>query len=177
MTYTAEQLIAAQKSNVETLAGLTSHVFFGLEKLFELNVATAKATVSESFDHTQAVLSVRDVQELLALQTGLLQPVMEKSAAYNRHVYDIASDTGAEFTKVIEAKLVEAQKAFSAAVDGALKNAPVGSDTAVALFKSAFSASQGAIESAQAAARQAMELAGTNFNAVTRQATASAKKR
>jgi phasin family protein len=177
MTYTAEQLIAAQKSNVETLAGLTSQFFSGLEKLFELNVVTTKAAVSGAFDHTQAVLSVRDAQELLALQAGLFQPAMEKSAAYNRHVYDIASDTGAEFTKVFEAKLAEAQKAFSTEVDGALKNAPAGSDTAVALFKSAFSASQSAIESAQAAAKQAMELAGTNFNAVASQAAAGAKKR
>ena len=35
---TAEQLLAAQKANIETLFGLTQTAFEGVEKLVELNV-------------------------------------------------------------------------------------------------------------------------------------------
>ena len=35
---TAEQLLAAQKANVETLFGLTAKAFDGVEKLVELNL-------------------------------------------------------------------------------------------------------------------------------------------
>jgi Phasin protein len=35
---TAEQVLAAQKANVETLFGLTNKAFEGVEKLVELNL-------------------------------------------------------------------------------------------------------------------------------------------
>ena len=100
---TTEQILAAQKANVETLFGLTNKAFEGVEKLVELNLQVAKAAMGEAAETTQAALSVKDAQELLALQAGLLQPAAEKAAAYSRHVYDIAAATNAEVAKVAEA--------------------------------------------------------------------------
>nr|WP_297352229.1 TIGR01841 family phasin [uncultured Caldimonas sp.] len=164
---TAEQLIAAQKTNVETLFGLTQKAFEGVEKLVELNVQVAKASLDEAAEHAQAVLSVKDAQELLALQAGLLQPSAEKAAAYSRHVYDIAAATNAEVGKVAEAQLAEAQRKFMAVVDTAVKNAPAGSENAVALVKSAVAAANNAFESVHKAAKQAADVAEANFQAVT----------
>jgi hypothetical protein len=67
---TAEQIMAAHKANVETLFGLTSKAFEGVEKLVELNVTASKAALTEAAGTAQAVLSVKDAQELLALQAG-----------------------------------------------------------------------------------------------------------
>ena len=99
---TPEQLVASQKANMETLYGLTSKAFEGMEKLVELNLQATKAALNESAQHTQAMLSVKDAQELLALQASLFQPLAEKAAAYSRHLYDIASGTSTEFTKAFE---------------------------------------------------------------------------
>ena len=63
---TAEQVIAANKANVETLFGLTNKAFEGVEKLIELNTQVAKTAMSEAAATIQAVLSVKDAQELLA---------------------------------------------------------------------------------------------------------------
>src|SRR2546423_9986832 len=90
---TAEQFLAAHKSNVEILFGLTNKAFEGVEKLVELNLQVAKAALGEAAETTRAALSVKDAQELLALQAGLLQPAAEKAAAYSRHLYDIAAQT------------------------------------------------------------------------------------
>ncbi|WP_374519355.1 phasin family protein [Hydrogenophaga sp.] len=179
---TAEQIVAAQKANIETLFGLTQKAFEGVEKLVELNLQATKAALAESANSTQALLSVKDAQELLALQTSLLQPMAEKTVAYSRHLYDIASGTGAEFTKAAEANAVDAQKKIMAVVDNASKNAPAGSETAVAVIKSAVSAANNAMESVQKAVKQATEMAEANFNTVTATAvnatkTAAAKKR
>jgi len=179
---TAEQIVAAQKANIETLFGLTQKAFEGVEKLVELNLQATKAALAESANSTQALLSVKDAQELLALQTSLLQPMAEKTVAYSRHLYDIASGTGAEFTKAAEANAVDAQKKILAVVDNASKNAPAGSETAVAVIKSAVSAANNAMESVQKAVKQATEMAEANFNTVTATAvnatkTAAAKKR
>ncbi len=143
---TPEQLLATQKSNVETLFGLTTKAFEGIEKLVELNLQVAKAAMGEAAETTKAALSVKDAQELIALQTSLLQPVAEKAAAYSRHVYDIAATTNAEVSKVVEATAADSQKNFMAAVDNAVKNAPAGSENAVALVKSAVAAANNAYE-------------------------------
>jgi phasin family protein len=164
---TAEQIVAAQKANLETLFGLTQKAFEGVEKLVELNVQVARASLTEAAEHAQAVLSVKDAQELLALQAGLLQPSAEKAAAYSRHVYDIAAATNAEVTKVAEGQVAEAQKKFMAVVDTAVKNAPAGTENAVALVKSAVAAANNAFESVHKAAKQAADVAEANFQAVT----------
>ena len=178
---TAEQIVAAQKANIETIFGLTQKAFEGVEKLVELNVQATKAAMSESANNAQAMLSVKDAQELLTLQAALMQPLAEKTVAYSRHLYDIASGTSAEFTKAAEAQSADAQKKFMAVVDNAAKNAPAGSETAVTMMKSAVSAANNAMESVQKAVKQATEMAESNFNTVTTQATsavkASSKKR
>ena len=98
---TAEQIVAAQKANIETLFGLTQKAFEGVEKLVELNVQATKAALAETANSTQALMSVKDAQELLTLQASLMQPLAEKTVAYSRHLYDIASGTGAEFGKAL----------------------------------------------------------------------------
>ena len=164
---TAEQLMAAQKANVETLFGLTNKAFEGVEKLVELNLQMAKTALGEAGDTARAALSVKDAQELVALQASLLQPTAEKAAAYSRHVYDIAAATNAEVTKAVEAQLGDAQKQFMGLVDSASKNAPAGSENAVALMRSAVSAANNAFESVQKAAKQATEVAEANLQAMT----------
>jgi phasin family protein len=177
---TAEQLVAAHKANIDTLFGLTSKAFEGVEKLVELNLQVAKAALGEVAQTTQAALNAKDAQELLALQAGLLQPAAEKAAAYSRHVYDIAAATNADLGKAAEAQASEAQKKFLSVVDNAVKNAPAGTENAVALVKSAVAAANNAYESVHKAAKQAAEVAEANFQAVTTSAvkatqTATAK--
>ncbi len=179
---TVEQVIASHKANIETLFGLTNKAFEGVEKIVELNLTASKAALAEAANHTQTMLSVKDAQELLALQSGLLQPLAEKTAAYSRHLYDIATSTGAEFTKNAEAQAADAQKKFAGLVDSAAKNAPAGSESVVAIMKSSVAAANNALESVQKAVKQATEVAEANFNAVAATATnatkaATAKKR
>jgi phasin family protein len=173
---TAEQIVASHKANVETLFGLTAKAFEGVEKLVELNLTAAKAALDESANNTQAALSVKDAQELLAMQANLFQPLAEKTAAYSRHLYDIASGTSGEFTKAFEAQAAAAQKQFASLVDSAASNAPAGSEQAVAMMKGAVQAANNAFESVQKAVKQATDLAESNLAAVSA-APKTAKKK
>ena len=175
--FTVEQIVNTQKTNVETFFGLTGKAFEGVEKLIELNISAAKNAIAEAAQNTQAVLSAKDPQELLALQTSLLQPAAEKAAAYSRYVYEIAASTGAEVTRVAEAQSAEAQAKFMAIVDTAVKNAPAGTENGVALIKSAVAAATNAIETAQKAAKQAAEVAEANFNAMSTTAVRTTKSK
>ena len=178
---TVEQLTAVNKANLDVLFGLTEKTFAGVEKLAQLNLAAGKAALNESAAHAQALLKVKDVQELLALQTEAMQPVGEKVSSYSRYVYDIAAGTQAEFTKAVEAQLADAQKAVLNLVDTAAKNAPAGSESAVALLKTAVAASNNAYESVQKVVKQATQAAEANMQAVAQQAVnttkAAARKR
>ena len=164
---TAEQLLAAQKANLATLFDLGQKAFEGVEKMMELNLQVAKTSFEEASDHAKAVLAVKDAQELLALQASLLQPAAEKAAAYSRHLYDIASGTSAEVSKLAESQMAEAQSKFASVVDNAVKNAPAGTENAVVLVKSAVAAANNAFESVQKAAKQAADVAEANFQAIS----------
>ena len=168
MSYlTAEQMVAAQKAQIETLFGLTQKAFEGVEKLVDLNIQAAKTAMVEAADNTRAALSVKDAQELLTLQQSLLQPAAEKAVAYSRHVYEIAASTNAEVAKVTESQIADTQKKMLAVVDSAVKNAPAGTENAVTLVKSAVSAANNAFESVHKAAKQAADVAEANFQAMT----------
>lgn len=172
---TAEQIMASHKANIETLFGLTHKAFEGVEKLVELNVQATKAALAESANQAQAVMGVKDAQELMAIQASLVQPLAEKTAAYSRHLYDIASAASADLGKTLEAQSAEAQDKVMGLVDSATKNAPAGSETAVSVMKSAVAAANNAFESMQKAVKQATEMAESNFNTAAATAVNAAK--
>ena len=97
---TPEQLLAAQKANMEALHDLTTKAFESVERLVELNMTATKAMLDESAAHAQALLGARDMQELLALQASVFQPLAEKTAAYSRHLYDIAAGASANSARL-----------------------------------------------------------------------------
>lgn len=176
MNNPAEQIIAANQANLDALEGASKKAYAGVEKLVELNMAASKAALGESFSHAKAVMTVKTPQEFMSLQTAFFQPLAEKSTAYFQHVQAIATDAGADFTKQFEANLADAQKAIGASVDQLVKNAPAGSEAAVAAFQSALSQSQKAVETAQATIKKASATAQANFAVATKQAGDLAKK-
>lgn len=171
---TPEQFTAAQKSQVATAFTLAAAMLEGLEKAAALQLQTAKSALSQAAGHAQAVLDAKDPQALFSLHAALLQPGAEQATAYARQAGDIATATGSEVGKVVEAHVAELQKNFLAAVDAALQNAPAGSEEAVALLKSTMAAAGNAYDSVQKVAKQAAEAAAANFEAATATVTAKA---
>jgi phasin family protein len=174
--FTPEQFAAANKAQFDTLFGLTNKAFEGFEKLLELNLQVVKSTLAESQENAQRVLSVKDAQELLALQANLAQPVAEKALSYGRHLYEIASSTQAEFARVAEAQFEDQNRKTQTLVENVAKNAPAGSETAVSMMKSAIAAANSTYETINKASKQAVEIAESNFNAAASAATKAANQ-
>ena len=164
---TVEQMMNAHRANVETVFGLGSTAFTGIEQFIELNVQATRAAMNDAAGSGQALLAVKDPQEFVAVQASLMQPVAERAAAYGRSVYEIAATTGAEVGRVTEATVADAQTKFMVVVDNAVKNAPAGTENAVALVKSAVAAVGNAYESATSAAKQAADVADSNLKALS----------
>ncbi len=167
MSTTPEQFVALNKANVETLLTLANTAFASAERIAALNLNTARAVLEDTVAYAKALMAAKDVQELLALQSALAQPVVEKAVAYSRSIYEIASQTQEEVSKLFEAQVAEANKNLAAALDKAAKSAPAGSDVAVAAVKSAIAAANSAYDSVTKAAKQVAEIAEANVAAAT----------
>lgn len=179
--YSPEKFAESSRAGVKAMESMTAQAYTSFEKLVELNMAASKSLLSESFGQIQAVMGAKDPQEMMALQTAMVQPMAEKSVAYGRHVYAIATEAGADFTKAFESKVAEAQGSFAGLVENLAKNAPAGSETFMAAFKSALQTSQNVIESAQTSAKKSVEMAESSFATLANQAasatSAATKKR
>ena len=181
MNATTEQFASANKANVETLLTIANTAFASAERLAALNLNTARAMLEDSVANAKALLAVKDVQQLMSLQTTMAQPAVEKAVAYSRSVYEIATQTQEELSKMVEAQFGDFQKTVSGLLDKAAKSAPAGSDVAVAAVKSAVAAASSAFENMNKAAKQVAEMAEANVaaatNATVKAAGAAAKKK
>jgi len=177
MTLTPDQVLAANKANLETLAGLTSKAFAGMEQLIELNMSAAKAALSDAQHQTESLMSVRDAQELMSLQAQMFQPLAEKAAAYNRQLFDIAQSTGGQIGQVVEGQVGQAQAAVEALVKNLTQNAPAGTEAASQALKAAVAAGNTALSSVQKAVHQANEMIQANVSQMAQAVPAAAKAR
>lgn len=167
MAFTPEHFTAVNKQNIESLLTLANTAFASTERLAALNLNTARAILEDSVANAKSLLAAKDVQEIVALQGNLVQPAIEKAVAYSRSVYEIVSQTQEEVSKLVEAQVGEMSKAVTSTLDQAAKQAPAGSDVAVAAVKSAIAAANSAYDSIAKATKQAVELAEANVNAAT----------
>lgn len=168
-----EQFSNATKANLESqfalLSSLTSKTFESMEKLVELNINTARATLSDSSSTARQLLAAKDPQEFFQLSAAQAQPNAEKALTYSRQLASIASGTGAEFSKAAEGQIVEANRKVIALVDEVSKNAPAGSETFVAAVKTAISNANAGYEQFSKTTKQAVEAIESNMNAAISQ--------
>jgi phasin family protein len=167
MYVTPEQIQTAGKANVETMLSLAAMQFAAMEKLATLNANAVKSAFEDSLTNTRALFGAKDVQEFMNLQSTLATPAIEKAIAYSKSVYEVASETNAELSKVAEKRVAEWNENFSALLDKAVKNAPAGSDVAVAAVKSMMAAANSAYDNMNKVAKQATEIAEANVAAAT----------
>jgi phasin family protein len=167
MYVTPEQIQAANKSNVETFLAVANAQFAALEKLATLNATVVKNAFEDSIASTRALLGAKDVQEFVGLQNTFAQPAIEKAIAYSKSVYEVATDTNAELSKVAERRVAEWNENFVSLLDKVSKNAPAGSDIAVAAVKSMLAAANSAYDNMNRVAKQATEMAEANVSAAT----------
>ena len=175
-----EQFSTATKSNFEAqialLTELTNKTFESIEKIVDLNLNVVKASLEESTAAAKQLLAAKDPQEFFSLTTSQAQPNAEKALSYGRHLASIASAAQAEFTKAAEAQIAEISRKVVALVDEVTKNAPAGSESAVAFIKSAIGNANAGYEQLTKTTKQAVDALETNLNTATSQFVQAAEK-
>lgn len=154
-----EQITANQKSAVASMFNLSNALFDNVQSLVKLNLQAAKTTLQETEEAALTAASTKDPKELGELATKMLKAAPEKAASYLRHVQAIATASSTEVRTYVETAASGAKAELATLVDAAVKNAPAGSENAVALVKSAVAAATTAFETAQASAKEAADKA------------------
>ena len=165
MSSVPQQLLDSQKAAVTNIAAAQDALFSGFEKLVDLNLKVIKATLGEAAETSQQATELKDPQEAVAFVTSLAQPSAEKAVAYTKNVYEIVSEVSNELLKLSESQVAQAQKNMAESIDQLAKNAPTGSESAVALLKSTLASANNAYDSINKAAKQAVEVAESNLAA------------
>src|SRR5690606_10115109 len=100
----------------------------------------------------------------------------EKATAYVKSMYDCATETQAEFGKLVEGQVAEFNKEVVAGLDKLVKTAPAGSEVGIAAIKSGIAAVNSAYDNLSKVAKQFAQATQSNLEAAATQATASVKK-
>ncbi len=167
MSAIPQQVLANQKVSLDKFLAIQNTFFGGFEKLVDLNLKVIKATMEEVAEKSQQAIEVKDAQEALAFTSALVQPGAEKALAYSKHVYDIVSGVQVDLSKLTEEQIAQGQQQVTEVIDQLAKNAPTGSEGAVALLKSSLATANSAYESVAKATRQAADAAESNITAAT----------
>ena len=146
-----EQFSNATKASLESqfalFSSLTQKTFEGVEKLVDLNINAARATLEESSAVARQLLGAKDPQEFFSVSASQAQPAAEKALSYSRQLVDEVS-----------------------------KNAPAGSESFVAAVKTAISNANAGYEQISKTTKQAVEAVEANLNAAVAQFSATARK-
>lgn len=174
MMMTPEQFLDVQKSNLEKILGLSQKSFSNVEKVVELNLNAVKTYMEDSAEAMKALSSAKDIQEFMAVSSSVAQPMSEKAVAYGKELYALTSSFASETAKLVEEQVAESNEKLTELVETASKNAPAGSESAVALMRSALTAANTAYEGVSKATKQAVEMAESNMDAAAKATTKAA---
>jgi phasin family protein len=176
MYQTPEQIIAMNKANLEVAMRFAGVAIEGAERLMDLQLKAAKTAFADSFEGAKALAAVKDFQQLAALKDNLAQPSLEKATAYAKSLYDVATETQAEFGKLVEVQVAVFNKELVSGLDKMVKTAPAGSEVGVAAVKSAIAAVNSAYDNLSKVAKQFAQATQSNLEAAATQATTTVKK-
>ena len=175
-----QQFSSATKSLFENqfaaFNALTGNVVESVEKVVALNLAAVKASAEESTSAAKQLLAAKDPQEFIALVTAQAKLNAEKVQSYGRHLTEIASSTKVELNKLVEAQIAETKDKVTALVSDVAKNAPAGSEQAVAMLKSAIDNASAGYEQLSKTAKQATETVEENVAKATEQFSKAVEK-
>jgi phasin family protein len=175
-----EAISQAARANIESslnlYTALSGKTIESIEKLWTLNLTAAKASLDESSATTRQLLAAKDPQQFIALISAQTKPTFDKAIAYNGHLANIASGVQAEFSRAAEKQFADIGRQFSQFVDEAVKNAPPGSENAVAILKTAFGNAAAGYEQFNKNARQAVHTFEANIANAASQFTPAANQ-
>ncbi|MBN3755660.1 phasin family protein [Paraburkholderia sp. Tr-20389] len=163
MLTTVNEVTAAQKAGVDTFFHIANEAMNGFEKLVQLNVHLWR----DSTQRAMNALANGELPGVAAASRGDLS-FIERAALYNQQLFGIVANTQAAIVKHASAQYESQIGTVRADLDDAVQRAPAGAEVAVSAMNSAITAANAFYESIWKTAQQAVDMAESNANLVTR---------
>jgi phasin family protein len=161
------QVAAANKVAVDSLINVASTALASAERLSALNLHALRSAIEESAGTAKTLLNANTPEQVAAIQSSAVQPVLANAVSYSRSLFEIGTQAQEVFAKLMQAQVGEFQAQAAAMVAEAAKNSPAGSEVAFAAFKSAIASTGSAFETMNKAARQVSDITESSVNAAT----------
>ena len=149
-----DQLTAANEAALNQITYFAQLSLANVERFAELGLGAARESIEQATAHAQSLAGAKDVNEVFAINSAALEPVVKRAYSYSRTAYETAAETNAEVKKVFEKQTAEFNRAAVAALEEAFKYAPAGSESMVDNVKTAMAAAQSAYNNAAAINKQ-----------------------
>jgi phasin family protein len=163
---TPEQVVSTQRTNVTAFFAIANQALLSFQEVVDLNVQATKSLLAEGEVHSNEVLAGKVPSAFLVGRPGVAEPLIEKVSSYSHHLHRIAENLQGEFLKVVQTQYEEHNRNAQALFEGITKNAP-GSEAAIKVLKSAFSAATLTYETLRKATAQVSGSVQSNFNGAT----------
>lgn len=162
------QYVQMANANLENAVEAAQIAIAGVEKMADLQLKSGRNALSQIGLNLKSLTVVKDAQDLMKVQTSFAQPSIEAALGYTNAMYSIVSETSAALAKLAEAQIASGSQSVHSAVEEFAKSAPVGSESGVAMVKSALNAANDAYQSAANAAKQAAAAVEQNIQSATK---------
>ena len=149
-----DQFTAANEAAINQFSYFAQLSLVNAERFAELSLGAARESLEQATLHAQALAGAKDVHEVIAINSTVVEPSLKRAYAYSRTAYETVAETNNEVKRVFEKQAAEYNRAAVAALEEAFKYAPAGSETVVENVKTAIAAAQSAYNNAAAINKQ-----------------------
>ncbi|MDC1312057.1 phasin family protein [Burkholderiales bacterium] len=174
MTTTFDQFSVAQEKTLAKLSELNSIGTSTGSKLVELNMRAMKENSSKAAETALTFTKLKDAKSIGDLQ-ATLQPNVDMVTDYWKANMNIAREASAEFSKIFEDTLVEANSAITENLDTIEKTAYPGASTTASAIKTMMSFANQTFDNAAKTQRQAEEVINSTLASAHKTAPKSKK--
>lgn len=145
------------------------------EQYFNMGVEAGREVAGEVAKAGKSSGDVTSIKDLVALQSKNAEKSVDKVITLSKSLMDVAQQAQKEYAAVLESKVAELNKVFMAGMDQTLKTSLPGADAAIAAFKSTAAASTAAFDNLTKMAKQTVNAAEAEIQAVTDAVVSKAK--
>ena len=173
-----DQFTAANEAAINQFSYFAQLSLVNAERFAELSLGAARESLEQATLHAQALAGAKDVHEVIAINSTVVEPSLKRAYAYSRTAYETVAETNNEVKRVFEKQAAEYNRAAVSALEEAFKYAPAGSETVVENVKSAFAAAQSAYNNVVSINKQIYDTVEKSVEqnvATVKSATAKAK--
>ena len=139
-----DQFTAANEAAINQFSYFAQLSLVNAERFAELSLGAARESLEQATLHAQALAGAKDVHEVIAINSTVVEPSLKRAYAYSRTAYETAAETNTEVKRVFEKQASDYNRAAVAALEEAFKYAPTGSEGVVDNVKTAIAAAQSA---------------------------------